>query len=300
MKGAQGRAARAALFFVFLFCVTACDRHRPEEARPGPVLPEGEAGEVLRRAIEAAGGWGRWIAMKDVAFVSTLNILDPARQVASESIGWFMAPLHAGMLARMDSIGLPNEVTFGVDGEDTWIVSDGQEVEAPGQLALTRFSLVSNLFWFALPFSLAESAVAITDLGTIDGEEGVRWHRLKVFFEPPNPGVPGEWFVLYFNTETWLIDRVHARLTAPFLQHEIWVGRWLRYRDWQGMKRERQRQFFPANMKGEIIGRLVAEQFVEHVRFNNGFDDEHYRKPTVGTRIARAWISGAGGRWTEP
>jgi hypothetical protein len=254
------------------------------------------------RAIEAAGGWERWTKLKDVAFISTLNILDPARQVSSESIGWFTAPLHGGTLARMDSIGLPNEVRFGIDGKETWIVSDGNEVEAPGQLALTRFSLVSNLFWFALPFSLAEVPVSISDLGTVDGDEGVRWHRLKVFFKEPNPGVPGEWFVLYFNTETWLIDRVHARLTAPFLQHEIWVGRWLRYRDWDGVKRERQRQFFPASLDGEIIGRMVAEQFVEHVRFNSGFADDHYRKPAGGGRgpgarfaRARGWGLGVGG-----
>lgn len=295
MQGVRARAARAALFLFCILWVTACDRSQPRDSQPGPTLPDGETGEILKRAFEAAGGWERWTKLKDVAFVSTLNILDPARQVASESIGWFMAPLHAGTLARMDSIGLPNEVTFGIDGEDTWIVSEGQEIEAPGQLALTRFSLVSNLFWFALPFSLAEVPVSMTDLGTIDGDEGAQWRRLKVFFKEPNPGVPGEWFVLYFNTETWLIDRVHARLTAPFLQHDIWVGRWLRYRDWDGLKRERQRQFFPANMDGEIIGRLVAEQFVEHVRFNNGFADEHYRKPGVGARIARGRGLGVGG-----
>lgn len=239
--------------------------------------------------MDAVGGWERWMERKDVAFISTLNILDPMRQVASESIGWFMAPLHAGTLARMDSIGLPNEVSFGIDGADTWIVSDGKEIEAPGQLGLTRFSLVSNLFWFSLPFSLAEVPVSITDLGTIEGDEGTRWHRLKVLFDEPNPGVPGEWFVIYFDTETWLIDRVHARLTAPFLQHELWVGRWLRYRDWDGLKRERQRQFFPANMEGQIVGRLMAEQFVEHVRFNNGFAEHHYKKPPVGSRLAGGW-----------
>jgi hypothetical protein len=277
-----------------LLYIAACDGSPPEESRYEPKLPDGEAGEVLKRAIEAAGGWDRWTNLKDVAFISTLNILDPARQVASESIGWFMAPLHAGTLARMDSIGLPNEVTFGVDGADTWIVSDGEEVDAHRQLALTRFSLVSNLFWFSLPFSLAEVPATVTDLGTIEGDEGARWHRLKVLFQEPNPGVPGEWFVLYFNTDTWLIDRVHARLTAPFLQHQLWIGRWLHYRDWDGLKRERQRQFFPANLEGQIVGRLVAEQFVEHVKFNNGFPEQHYRKPG-DRKLARGWGLGVGG-----
>ena len=48
--------------------------------------------------------------------------------------------------------------------------------------------------------------------------DGTRWHRLKVVFDPGNPAIPGEWFVLYFDTKTWLIGRVHARISATFLR----------------------------------------------------------------------------------
>jgi hypothetical protein len=235
----------------------------------------------LRRAFEAAGGWDTWAALRDVSYIATLNLLDMRRQVSSESIGWYMAPLHRGALARMDSIGLPTQVRFGIHDEQTWIVSDGEELTVPEQLVVSRFDMVSNLFWFSLPFLLGESPCTVTDLGAAPSEEGGSWHRLKVVFDEPNAAVPGEWFVLYFDTETWLIDRVHARLTAPFLRHHIWLGRWRGYQDYGGFKKERQRQFFPANAQGDIIGSLVAEQFVEHVRFNNGFPPEHFTKPAT-------------------
>jgi hypothetical protein len=182
----------------------------------------------------------------------------------------------------MESIGLPNEVRFGISGDDTWILSDGAPVLAPAQLALTRFDMVSNLFWFSLPFAIAEMPATVTDLGVTASpdEAGRTLHRLKVVFEEPNPAVPGKWFVFYFDTETWLIDRVHARLTAPFLRHEVWVGKWLRYQVVDGVRKERQRQFFPADDGGEIIGALTAEQFVEHVRFNNGFAATDFLNPT--------------------
>jgi hypothetical protein len=276
------RHARAgcALLLWAILCA-GCSRDDPApQAGSEPTLPRGAAGDKLRRAMAAAGGWERWKTLSDVAYISTLNILDARRQVSSESIGWYKAPLHRGALARKDSIGLPNEVLFGIHGDETWILSDGRPVLAPGQLALTRFDMVSNLFWFSLPFLLAEMPATVTDLGTEESAEEERtFHRLKVVFEEPNPAVPGKWFVLYFDDETWLIDRVHAQLTAPFLRHELWLGKWLRYRELDGLKKERQRQFFPANDAGQIVGNLVAEQFVEHVRFNNGFAPSDFLEP---------------------
>ena len=260
-----------------------------------PRLPDGEAGRVLARALDAAGGWPRWRAKRNVTFVSMLTIVDPRREVTSDSIGWFAAPLHDGARARMDSIGLPNEVRFGIDAAETWILSDGRPVTAPAQLALTRFDMVSSLFWFSLPFGLAEQPAALSYAGTETGPDGEHWEKLRAEFGEPNPGVPGKWFVLYFDRETGLIDHVHAKLSAPFLRHELWVGQWRHYRDWGGIKKERQRKFFPANEAGDIVGALVAEQFVEHVRFNNDFAPQHFRRPPLESTTPPAE---SGGEWS--
>src|SRR5258707_7442282 len=132
------RTASRAAALLALWACAACTS--PADAPPPvprvPQVPGGEAGQLLRHAIDAAGGWERWRAVRDVAYVSMLTIVDPARQVTTDSIGWFMAPLHAGAQARMDSLGLPTEVRFGIDADDTWIVSDGTPVTVPGQLAL--------------------------------------------------------------------------------------------------------------------------------------------------------------------
>jgi hypothetical protein len=268
----------------------------PQPLPQRPRLPDGEAGQVLERAIEAAGGWARWRDVRDVSFISMLTIVDPSRQVTTDSIGMFTAPLHDGARARMDSLGLPTEVRFGIDAEDTWIFSNGTPVTAPGQLALTRFDMVSSLFWFSLPFRLGEERATVTYLGEHGDKSGRRWQRLKAEFDERNPGVPGTWFILYIDAETGLIDRVHGRLTAPFLRHELWVGQWLHYRDCDGIKKERQRKFFPADADGAIVGEMVAEQFVEHVRFNSGYAPEHFHKPPVveGRKPVRGRERGSG------
>jgi len=242
---------------------------------------------VLARALDAAGGWKRWMALRDVGYVNTLTLLDPVGNVTSESIGLYSARLHHGMEARLESIGLESEVSLGIKDRETWGLRDGEPITEPGRLELARFNLVSNLFWFSLPFAVAEMEATVTDLGEA-GEGNVRWHRLKVVFDARNPGVPGEWFVLYINTETNLIDRVHARITAEFLRQELWVGKWLGYRDWGGLRKERRRKFFPADDNGVIIGNLVVDQLVEHVHFNNGYGPEFFHRPPRAAGAAPA------------
>lgn len=265
-----------------LVLIAGCRSEPPApagEVPEHPRLPEGDAGRLLRRAIEAAGGWERWRAAGDVSYVGTLMVIDPAREVRSDSIGWFTAPLHRGALARVDSIGLPTAVRFGIDGDRTWIVSDGRPVLAPGQLALTRFELVSSLFWFALPFRLAERPAAVTYAGREHGPDGTTWDKLRAELPQPDPSVPGRWVVLYLDADSGLIDRVHAQLSAPFLRHDLWIGQWLHYRDCDGLRKERQRRFFPADADGNVVGAMVAEQFIEHVRLNNGYGPDHFREP---------------------
>jgi hypothetical protein len=257
---------------------SACSDASREGRTAAPRLPAGHAGEILSDALQAAGGWERWSKMRDVSYISTLTILNRARQLSTESVGLYTAPLHAGARARMDSIGLPTRVQFGIDGEESWIFSEGEPITEPGQVALSRFDMVSSLFWFSLPFALAELPAAVTDVGPAS-EDGKRWNRLKAVFDEPNPAVPGRWFVLYLDAETDLIDRVHAQLTAPFLRHEIWVGKWLQYGECGGFRKERQRQFFPADLDAKIVGDMVAEQFIEHVEFNRGFPPSHWARP---------------------
>jgi hypothetical protein len=265
----------------------ACSGTAPEPEKVLPRLPGGSAGKVLARALDAAGGWERWAAARDVSFVGTLTLLDRDRNLSSESIGWYMAPLHSGMRARMESIGMSSAITFGVNGNDTWIFRDGARVEDPARLAVTRFDLVSSLFWFSLPFSLAEIPATITDLGS-RSEGAAQWDRLKVEFEGAAASVPGQWFVLYIDHGTGLIDHVHAQLTAPFLRHDLWVGKWLEYHDQAGLKKERLREFYPADKDGAIVGPVVATQLVEHIRLNNGFQAELFDVPANGGGGVRA------------
>jgi len=253
---------------------------RDDSGPKAPNLPGGSAGRIAQRAIDAAGGWERWQSMRDVAFVATFTAYDPIGNVSSESIGLHKSPLHGPPLVRFESLGVPNPVTFGFDGKEAWIRRDGLPVNEPGRVEWSRFNMVSNYFWFSLPFSLAELPVTITDLGA-QADAATHWQRLRVKLDAGAPEAPGDWFVLYFDPQTGLIDHVLGHMTATFLTHSLWVGKWLDYHDWNGIKKERRRQFYPADANGAIVGNMVVEQLVEDVRFNNGFPKSLFEKPST-------------------
>lgn len=238
-------------------------------------LPDDDAGRVVRRGIEAAGGWEAWQRLRNAEFVATLAIFSASGEVASETIFMHKVLLHRPGV-RVDSIGLLDEVIFGFDGSREWMLRGGRAVTAVTGTAFTRFHAMADAFWFGLPFVLAERSGELTYLG-YETEGGKQWERVRVAYD--DPGLPAEWMVLHIDADTGLIGKVHARIVTEFLTHTLWVGRLRDYREVGGLQRERRRLIYPADPEGNAVGALAAEELIEHIRFNNDWGDEIFTPP---------------------
>jgi hypothetical protein len=249
--------------------------------RGAPHLPDGRAGEILERAIDASGGWENWKEKRAATIVSTTTISNPAAGTTSETLGLYRFPLHDYGKVRFDSLGLIEAVAVGFDGKDVWLLRDGRPVAEPGNMDVPRFNVVSTAFWFGLPFRLAELPVTITDEGdqTVEGET---YSRLRVTVKEDAPETPGDWFVISFDQKTGLIHHLVGHITAPFLAHRLWVGFWRDFQPVGGLLVERRRRFFPSDESGKVIGDLVVDQLVEHVRFASKLPEDLFHKPTGG------------------
>lgn len=238
-------------------------------------LTDDEAGRIVRRAIDAAGGWEAWQSHRDAEFVATLTIFTPIGEVASETIFLHKLLLHRPGV-RVDSIGLIEPVTFGFDGQREWMLRGGRAVTSVTGTAFTRFHAMTDAFWFGLPFALAERPTEMLSLGPErDGEK--HWQRVRVASGDAAAAV--DWMVLYFDAQTGLIDKIHAHVNAEFLTHSLWVGRLEDYREVGGLRKERRRFFYPADVQGRVIGALAAEELVEHVELDRGWPLELFTAP---------------------
>jgi len=255
--------------------LAGCDRSRGTAGGAA----SSSATKLRDRAIAAAGGRERWAAIEDVAYASTFILYGPMGEVRSETIGIQKEPLHGSPpRVRFEPLGMVEPLVLGFDGKEAWAFRGPRPLAEEDRLVFSRFNMLSNAFWFSLPFSLAEMPVALEDLGP-ERADDVTLDRLKVKLDKGASEAPLDWVVLYLDARTGLIDRVLAHLTASFLPHDLWLGRWLEFQEWDGIKKERRRQFYPADDSGHPIGGLVVDQFIEDVRFNNHFPDAIFNKP---------------------
>lgn len=267
-------------------CVFGCRGRADETAvvTPGRVsasaaapLPDDEAGRLVGRAIAAAGGWGAWRKHRDAAWVSTLTLFDPFGNAVSEVIFRQRTALHDGLKVRLDSIGLVDEVQFGFDGGSEWMLHDGRAIDDPSRFEFTRFHALSSAYWFSLPFVLAELPAELTYLGSeVSGE--AKLEKVRVGYADSVP-VPFDWLVLYFDSASARLEKVHVHALAAFLQHSLWLGVWRGDRRVDGISVPRQRAFFPADPAGEIVGAMAAEQLMEHVEFDRGLPADIFTRP---------------------
>jgi hypothetical protein len=279
----RARFIAGVVIFALAACRSAEEPRHAAGATPTPTpevqfkLPDDQAGKLVARAIEATGGWERWRARRDVAFVSTLTLYDRIGNAVSETIMLHKSPLHAGMKTRVESIGLTEEIVLGVDGHGGWMLHDGKAVSDPLRTAFTRFNALSNHYWFGLPFVLAEGHGNLRYLGS-EPDGRMLWEKVRVDFSAAD-AAPADWLVLYIDADTGLPGRVLGHVTAEFLRHPLWMAKLRDYREWEGIKKERRRTFFPADEDGHLVGPMAAEQLVEHVRFDNDFPRSLFVKP---------------------
>jgi len=181
-------------------------------------------------------------------------------------------------MVRFESVDLSEHVAVVLAGDEMWIEKEGVLVCDPPRLNLARLHLRGNLFWFSLPFSLAETWVGVTDGG--DRSEGGRtWHRLRVQLDADSPPESGDYFVICIDSETGLIDRVLGHLDVPFLAHPLLVGLWRDYQEVDGLRVAHRREVFPADADGRVVGPVMLDQVVQDVRLDGSLPAALFRRP---------------------
>jgi hypothetical protein len=267
-----------------LLAISACSESPRQgtpstQARTPEAVSTSRAREIVERAIAAAGGRDAWRKHRDATYIGTVTFFDAGGEPSSQSIYLYRLLLHQGLKARLESLGLPDELVFGLNGPDWWLLRNGRPADEGGRTIGTRFLAATMAYWFQLPFILAEDAGKLSYEG-LEVTEEKRWEKVRVEYGSRSL-IPFEWLVFYFDAETGLIDRVHCAVTAAFLRQPLWVGKWRDYREVGGIKRERRRAFYPADREGRMSGPVAAEQLIEHLHFDDDLPAEWFRKPLV-------------------
>ena len=108
---------------LFLIAIFSChtDTKEPIEDMPmiSPMerLPDNEAGDIVRKAIDFAGGWEAWARKKNFSFYKDITHLDSTGQIERNQRQFHQYQIHPQFKARMSWEDKGNQYVIINNGE---------------------------------------------------------------------------------------------------------------------------------------------------------------------------------------
>lgn len=175
-----------------------------EVEHPMDRLANDQAGDVVRKAIEFAGGWDAWEKKENFSFYKNITQLDSTGAIKKNERQLHQYNLDQGFQGRM---------TWTINGDEYMIINNGNEAkkyknkeeltdEASKKIAWNS-SFGSN-YVISMPFKLTDPGAILTYDGIDSTTVGKAVHAIKVEYEK-GAGSSGGFHVwwYYFDVENY-------------------------------------------------------------------------------------------------
>lgn len=153
--------------------------------RPLERLPEGEAGDVVRRGIEAGGGWQAWEATETVSYEKTTVRFGPNGEPESTRVERHRYRLHPSLAVRIDYTDADGrEVSLRNDGDEAWKLVDGELATSEDDRNHAWNSTFGSHYVFSMPFKLTDPGANLESVGRSELPDGTLADGVRVSYEP--------------------------------------------------------------------------------------------------------------------
>ncbi len=238
------------------------------ERHPLDRLPDNKGGEVVRKAIDYAGGWDAWEAKENFSFYKIITQLDSVGDVRKKIKQLHQYDMKPHFKANM---------TWNVAEDDYLIVNTGSSAKKyengkwleddKSKREAWNSSFGSN-YVVQMPFKLTDPGTVITYDNIDSMTYGKPVHAVKVEYEEgagSSGGMHVWWY--YFDAETY-------DLVANYLDygngHSITT--YETFEDVDGIRIHNRRLSYSSNEKKEI-GLLKTIYENEQMKFDQNFDE---------------------------
>lgn len=176
-------------------------------------LPDNEAGDVIRQAIEYAGGWEEWAGKKSFSFYKVITYYDSTGAEERSLRQLHQYQLSPSFKARMSWENGGDNYLIINNGQQAWMYrNDELQIDQASKNQAWNSSFGSN-YVVSMPFKLTDPGVILSYEGLDTLADGRIVESVKVEYEEgagSSGGLHHWWY--YFEPET-------GDLSANFLDH---------------------------------------------------------------------------------
>lgn len=268
------RVTEGVLLAALLFVLTAGCRPadgpssaRATEVDTAPIdrLADDEAGRLVRRAIEYAGGWEAWENAQTLGYRKTTIYFDEEGGERERVVQRHRYVLHPTPRMRIEYEEEGRDVVLINDGDEAWKWIDGGRVTTQDDRDHAWNSTFGSHYVMAMPFKLADPGAVLTYAGR-DTIDGTPVKAVRVEYEDGAGSAGG------MHTWTYYFAADDARLIANHLRYGDGPGdydltRYEEIRKVGGLRLPMRRVSYHSNAVAEKLSKVSA-YLNEDVRIN--------------------------------
>jgi len=140
----------------------SCQQHASEAIDRYTMLPEGMAGDVVKKAIERAGGWDNWTAKESFSFYKKFTYLDSLGQVERSVKQKHTYKLKDEFKARMEWAVGDDAFLIINDGVEAKKYKNGNELTDDKSKREAWNSSYGSHYVVGIPYKLTDPGVTLT------------------------------------------------------------------------------------------------------------------------------------------
>ena len=233
------------------------------EVNPMSHLPDNQAGEVVKKAIDYVGGWDKWAAKTNFSFYKNIMQFDSTGQKIRTTRQLHQYRFKPSFGARMSWEKDGKKYIIINNGQQAWKYEDGKELTDDKSKNEAWNSSFGSNYVISMPFKLIDPGVILTYDGVDTIEENKIVHALKVEYEKGAGSSGG------YHTWWYYFDKNTYDLVANYLDY----GTGHSYTNYQtfknigGIRLHDLRNSHAANAEKEV-GRLKTVYANEEMQFD--------------------------------
>jgi len=262
------------LFKIFLVAVlfVSCQDSTKENINPMDRLADDEAGEVVRKAIDYAGGWDAWIQKKNFSFYKKISHVDSSGAVTRSVKQRHQYNLGDRFKARMTwSMDDANYVIIN-NGEQAKKYKDGKEQTDDKSKNEAWNSSYGSHYVIGMPYKLTDPGVTLTYEGIDEKVLDRPVHAVKVEYAKGAGSTGGmhKWWY-YFDKDTYDLagNYLDYGNGHSFTSYEV-------FEDVEGMRFHNKRFLYSSNENKERV-QLKTIYENEEMKFDQAFDADVFK-----------------------
>lgn len=238
-------------------------------------LPADKAGEVVRRAIEYAGGFPAWAGIRTEQFRKTTIRFRPDGSEESRRVQrhrYVMRPYRV----RIDWQEGGSTLALVNDGRQAWKLVDGRRATDQQDVNQARNASFGSHYVFNMPFKLLDAGVHLEYAGRERLRDGTLADKIRVSYDKGAGDAGG------LHTWWYFFDASSGRLCANLLEYEKGKYDYTEYLDDKPLgplKRLSTRRYgYEAGAKGPV-GRKVSEIVYDEIEIDVALPESLFAEP---------------------